>query len=463
MVVRGYRQALKELYGLRRFGLAPGLEVVRALLSELGNPQTQFPAVHVTGSKGKGSVAAMTAALLTAHGHRTGLYTSPHLVRYRERARIDGSEITPEEVVRGLKRIETAVRLLRLRNAIARTPTFFETTTALALDWFARERVTAAVVEVGIGGRWDATNVLDSRVGVVTTLELEHADLLGPTLAEIGEEKAGIFHRGMRGITGHLPPEGRSIVERRARENDVPLLRLGEQITVTDRVASPRDQRFVVRWPQDRSLAVRLPLLGRFQAGNAAMAVAAASLFLSKGAEHLKQAAAQRAFARFRWPGRVDRVGRRPPTYFDVAHTPESAQALVESIQEVEPAADPAQSAVLFGCLEGKDASRMLSTLSGLARTVVLVPIRSERTRSPASLKSTASPHFRRVVVAPSAADGFVVGRSTVGPHGVLIATGSDYLIGELMRSADPLAEEEPDLSDPGTVVMRSEGSRRHG
>ena len=452
MAVPGYRSALEELYRLRRFGLAPGLETIRAVLAELGNPEEKFPAVHITGSKGKGSVAAMTAAILTAHGHRTGLYTSPHLVRYRERARVDGVEITPAEVVEGLSRVTTAVRALTRRGALERSPTFFETTTALAYDWFARSNVTAGVVEVGIGGRWDATNVLRSRVGVVTTLELEHTEVLGPTLEAIASEKAGIFHPGMKGVLGALPPSGRRVIEAAASRGGVPLWHLDREITVRERVASPRGQTFTVCWPTGGALEVHLPLFGRFQSGNAAMAVAAAALFLSAGGDRLKTAETHRALSHVKWRGRMQKVARRPPTYYDVAHTPESAAAVAESVAEMEPFADPKASAIVFGCLEGKNAGGMFSALQGLARTVILVPVSSQRGRSPASLRALALPYLPRVVLAPTAEQGMQVGRVAVGPSGVLVVVGSDYLIGELLRQGDPQADEEPDLSDPGTM-----------
>ena len=454
MDVTGYREALEGLYQLRRFGLVPGLATIRAVLQELGTPQERFPAIHVTGSKGKGSVAVIAAGILSAHGYRTGLYTSPHLVRYRERACIDGKEISSAEVVTGLRRVERAIERLLARGALDHHPTFFETTTAVAFDWFARANISAAVVEVGLGGRLDATNVLRSHVGVVTTLEVEHVEVLGPTLASIAEEKAGIFHPGMRGVLGRLPAEGRQVIEQVCAERGVGLWHLDEEVSVTDRSPSPRGQRFTVCWPTGPSLDVHLPLFGPFQSGNAALAVAAASLFLGAEGRRLSGPATRAALRRVRWRGRMERVGRRPPTYFDVAHTPESASAVAESITEVEPFSIPEASAIVFGCLENKDAGGMLSRLSGLARTLILVPVRSHRARAPASLRPLASPHFPRIVLASSAEQGLALGRAAVGREGVLVVVGSDYLIGELLRVGDPTAEEEPDLSDPGVVVL---------
>ncbi|HYB78955.1 MAG TPA: bifunctional folylpolyglutamate synthase/dihydrofolate synthase, partial [Thermoplasmata archaeon] len=165
-----YRASLEELFQRRRFGIRPGLETVEALLAELGHPERKFPSIHITGSKGKGSTAVMAQSILSAHGLRTGLFTSPHLVTYRERARVDGRMISRSAVVEGLARVEAAAREAEAAGRVDRSPTFFEVTTALAFDWFAREAVDAAVVEVGIGGRLDSTNVLDARVGVITTI-----------------------------------------------------------------------------------------------------------------------------------------------------------------------------------------------------------------------------------------------------------------------------------------------------
>ncbi|MGB6442756.1 MAG: Mur ligase family protein, partial [Thermoplasmata archaeon] len=221
-----YRSTLDALYRRRRFGLEPGLEVISALLGALDHPEQKFPSIHVTGSKGKGSVSTMAQAILTSHGVRTGLYTSPHLESYRERVRVDGVPISPDEVVAGIARVEAAAEALERSGAIDRAPTFFEVTTALAFDRFARAGVAAAVVEVGIGGRLDATNVLASRVGVITTVELEHTDILGDTLTAIATEKSGIFRTGMTGVVGELPAEARRVVDSEAKRLGVRLWHL---------------------------------------------------------------------------------------------------------------------------------------------------------------------------------------------------------------------------------------------
>ena len=443
-----YRAALDELFRRRRFGIRPGLETIRALLEGLDHPERKFPALHVTGSKGKGSTAAMAQSILSAHGLRTGLFTSPHLVTYRERARVDGRTISRSAVVEGLRRVDAAAREAESAGRADRPPTFFEVTTALALDWFAREEVDAAVVEVGIGGRLDATNVLDARVGVVTTIELEHTDILGPDLASIAREKSGIFHPGMTGVVGDLPAEARAVVEATATRTGVPLWHLGKELRVEDRTLSEDGQTFSVRLPGRSYPKLFLPLLGRFQPTNAGLAVAAAERFAAATDLPLSLEKVSAGLAEVRWTGRLERIARRPELFYDVAHTPESARAVAQSLAEISPLADPAESAIVFGCLKEKDAGRILDALSPLARTLVVVPLRSDRGAPPAELRVAAAGRFPRIVEARSAKQGLAVARAGTGPDGFTLVVGSDYLVGELLREEED--GDEPDLSDPG-------------
>ncbi|MGD0249790.1 MAG: folylpolyglutamate synthase/dihydrofolate synthase family protein [Thermoplasmata archaeon] len=452
-----YRATLDRLFRRRRFGMRPGLEVTRGLLAGLGNPERAFPAVHITGSKGKGSVAAMTQAILSENGFRTGLFTSPHLASYRERMRVDGRMVSREAVVEGIVRIDALAETLEHAGRIERAPTFFEVTTVLALDWFRAQKVDAAVVEVGIGGRLDSTNVLDSRVGVITTIELEHTDVLGNTLAAIAREKSGIFHPGMTAVVGELVPEAARVIEAEAGRNGAPLWHLNGELRVDDRALSEEGQTFSVRAPGHSWPEVKIPLLGRFQSGNAALALAAAFRFCTALERPLKDRAVRDGLARVRWPGRLERVSRRPETYYDVAHTPESARAVVQSLAEVSPLADPAECAIVFGSLEGKDVARILDAFSPLARTIVIVPVRSERGMPTNALRVAALGRFPRIVVAPGAAEGLRLAHAATGPDGFTLVAGSDYLIGELLREKE--GDDEPDLSDPGLERPKREPS----
>jgi dihydrofolate synthase/folylpolyglutamate synthase len=445
-----YRATLDALYHRRRFGIRPGLEVISALLGALDHPERRFPALHVTGSKGKGSVATMAQAILTAHGLRTGLYTSPHLESYRERIRIDGTPIEPAEVVVGLDRVDAAVQRLEAKGTIDRPPTFFEATTALAFDWFARSDVGAAVVEVGIGGRLDATNVLDAKVGVITTIELEHTEILGDTHAAIAHEKAGILHPGMTGVIGELPADALAVVDSEAKQRGVRLWHLGAEVAVDARELSEEGQQFDVHIPGHTVERIFLPMYGRFQPGNAALALAAVSRFAEATGLRVADERVRSALASVVWHGRLERVDRRPELYYDVAHTPESARLVAQSLGELFPLADPNESVIVFGSLQGKKVERILDALAPLARTLVLVPVRSERGASVAELRAQAVGRYPRIVLARSASEGVRLGRAATGTDGFTLVVGSDYLIGELLREAHG-GTDEPDLSDPGT------------
>jgi len=444
-----YRSTLDRLYRLRRFGMRPGLEVMEALLAALDHPERSFRAVHVAGSKGKGSVAAMAAAVLTGAGRRTGLYTSPHLVSYRERIQVGRVPISAREVVEGIEQVSAAAERLQAEGAIDRAPTFFEVTTALAFDRFRAAKVDAAVIEVGLGGRLDATNVLDAPVGVVTTIELEHTEILGPTLTDIAREKAGIFHRGMRGFVGEPKEEPRREIERVADAVAVPLEHLGGTVRVEDREIDPKGQKLRIATPHRTLDRVRVPLAGEFQAGNAALAIAAADEFLRAVGGSATDASIRSALAKVEWPGRLERLSKRPDVYLDVAHTPESARAVGQALAEIYPFSEPSENVVLFGCLSDKQVEGILEAFSPLAATLVVVPVRSARALPVGEIRRAAVGRFPRIVLAPDASRGLALARAAAGSDGFALVAGSDYLVGEVLRETRGGGEGEPDLSDP--------------
>ncbi len=455
-----YRPTLDALFALRRFGMRPGLETISGLLEGLGHPERAFPSIHVAGSKGKGSAASMAAAILRSSGRRVGLFTSPHLVSYRERIRVNGRPIPRRAVVEGVERILVVGLRLVDSGRLERPATFFEVTTALAFDWFRAQEVDDAVVEVGIGGRLDATNVLDARVGVITTIELEHTELLGTTIAEIAREKAGILHRGMRAVVGELRPEARAVVDRTADLLGLPIWHLGEEVRAGERILSEEGQRFDVQVPGMAFEGIHLPLFGRFQPGNAALAVAAVERYLGSLGERLDPAAVRRGLASVRWRGRLEPIARRPATYLDVAHTPDSARAVAESLAEIHPFVDPAESVVVFGCLSDKRAELLFEALAPIAQTIVVTKVRSERSADPADLRRQAAGRFRRVVESPNAETAFALAKASVGPDGILLVVGSDYLVGEVLEQLEGRPPDEPDLSDPGITRAPEDSAR---
>ncbi|HYK93143.1 MAG TPA: cyanophycin synthetase, partial [Thermoplasmata archaeon] len=317
--------------------------------------------------------------------------------------------------------------------------------------------------EGGLGGRLDSTNVLDAPVGVITTIELEHTEILGPTLTDVAREKAGILHRGMRAVVGEPKPEPRSEIDRLADAAGVPVLHLGEEVRVVDRQLSEKGQRLTLATPTRELHRVDLPMYGTFQPGNAALALAAVELYARATDLKLSEAALRRGFGQARWKARVERVARRPDLFLDVAHTVESARALALSLAEIAPFTAPEANVVLFGCLGDKPAAAILEALAPLAHTVVLVPVRSERAAPTDLLRRAATGSFRRVVLAPETATGLALARAATAADGMTVVAGSDYLAGEVLDAIEGREGDEPDLSDPAHSPRAALRSRTGG
>ncbi len=454
-----YEETLQYLWVQRRLGAKSDLTVIRALLRALGNPQRSFLSIHISGSKGKGSTAAFCASVLRAAGHRTGTYTSPHLFSYRERALVDGHPI-PEETVADLVGTirDTAGDLLE-RGEIDRLPTFFEITTAMAFSHFQREGVEVGVIEVGLGGRLDATNTIDAPVCCVTTLELEHAEILGPTVTDIAREESGIIHRDTRVVTGVQGGEGLVELERNVHRLGVPLWRLGREIQ-TRRIAFDRNSQVVdVRTPLHIHAGLRIPLLGAFQIRNAGVAVAALDLFVDATGRSIPESAFQRGLEKVRWPGRLERLSESPCFYVDAAHTQMSARALTESLLEIEAWASRDRNVVLFSCMRDKRVNEILQEISPLADTVVLTELFNDRAMPIQNMEAAAGGKFSRILVAPPLLQALTLALGAVHPGGYLLATGSTYLISEVEASVKGEEVEMPRLSDPMPVCTAPAGT----
>jgi dihydrofolate synthase/folylpolyglutamate synthase len=406
-----------------------GLEPVRRLLARLGDPHARLSVVHVAGSKGKGSTALLSEALLRALGERVGTFTSPHLERWTERFRIDGREVEPERLVDVVARLRPHVESLAAEDP-ARAPTFFDAITSAALLLFAEARVERAVLEVGLGGRLDSTNVVDPAVTCITTIELEHTDKLGATLAAIAAEEAGIVKRQRPLVLGALPPEALAVALERADELDAPVARLGRDFTATVRGTGLDGLRVALR---DGPLAVdvALPLLGAHHAANAALALACVRRLAAYPDETLA-AAARRGFAEATLPGRVEIVARSPWLVVDAAHTAASAAALAEALDCL-----PRRPAhLVLSISAGKDLAAILAALLPRAGRVTVTraePARSLEPEAIAAAVRAATPAVSlRVVPNPHLA--LRAAREAAGGDDLVVATGSVYLAGIARR-----------------------------
>ncbi|OGS48963.1 MAG: hypothetical protein A3K68_07345 [Euryarchaeota archaeon RBG_16_68_13] len=414
---------LKELYGLERFGIKLGLDVIRDLLARLGNPHEAFPAIHVTGTNGKGSVCAYLASIFRAADHRVGLYTSPHLVRFNERIRVDGEMIRDEDVARLYGEVKPHAAAMAARSETDQ-PTFFETTTAMAFRYFAERRVDVAVVEVGMGGRMDATNVVHPDACAITRIGLEHTENLGRTVERIAREKSGILKRGVPAVTVDQP--ALAVIRARAEELGCPLTVVGRDVRYS-RLGFDLDGQDVL-FEDGLTLETRIPLLGAFQPENAATAFAIALAVREKW--NLTKAVIAGGLSAARWPGRLQVVRRDPTVIVDGAHNPSAAAALAESLQELFPGR---RVTFVVGVLNDKDLAGIADSLGPLAAKVVATKARTPRAFEPEEVRKAFEAHAPGSL-APDAKDALTRAIGSAAKEDVIVVTGSIYIAGEALE-----------------------------
>jgi dihydrofolate synthase/folylpolyglutamate synthase len=405
------------------------LEPIRSLLDRLGIPHAKLSVLHIAGSKGKGSTALLAEGLLRAHGLRVGTFTSPHLESWTERFRVDGEEVTGEKLAEVVERLRPEVDALREQRP-EDSPSFFDATTAAALALFIDAGVDHAVLEVGLGGRLDSTNIVTPAVTCVTSIELEHTEKLGTSLAEIAREKAGIAKPGVPLVMGALPAEAARVVEERAGQLGCPLARYGSELSAEILDEDLDGQRIRLR---DGSfvLEVQLAVAGAHQARNAALALSCVRR-LGAIPEPALGAAAQRAFATVSLPARIEFLSHRPWLVVDAAHTAASAAALAHTLARV----PRRRGHLVLSVSAGKDLAAICGSLVPLADQLIVT--RAEPIRSLAPEEMTAA--VRRVApeLAPRVVpDPHLAVRAALeglGPEDLLCAAGSVYLAGIARR-----------------------------
>jgi dihydrofolate synthase / folylpolyglutamate synthase len=413
--------------------VAPTLGRIRALTELLGDPQRAYPVIHLTGTNGKGSTAAMIESLLRADGLRTGRFTSPHVMSVTERIAIDGEPISNERFDELWREIEPYVALVDERKIDGVSMTFFEIMTAMAYAAFADAPVNVAVVEVGLGGAWDATNVVDANVAVVTPIDLDHTHLLGRTIAEITREKAGIIKPGAHAILAGQSLEAAEILLARCAEVGALPQREGVDFGVIDRKLAVAGQLIRLSGADGPVDEIFLPFYGAHQAANAAQALAAAEAFL--GLKALHPDVVREGFAQVHFPGRLELVRRSPPVVLDAAHNPHGARAAAAGITEAF-AFTPLIGVIAV--MTDKDARGILEVFEEIMNHVVITRVASTSRGMPAeALGEVAAEVFgaSRVTVVPRLDDAIdravaLAEEDGVGSPGVLI-TGSVVAVGE--------------------------------
>lgn len=455
-----YGTAIEQMYALghelaqtpaRKFDLAH----MRVLLTALKNPEAHFPAVLVAGTNGKGSTAATLASILKASGLKTGLYTSPHLIQINERIRLNGQAIGDDDfaMLHGVVD-QTAERLVG-DGHLPWHPSFFEMLTAMAFEYFARTRPDMVVLEVGMGGRLDATNVVNPRLSIITDVALDHQKYLGETIGEIAREKAGIIRPG--GVVVTLPqlPEandviGNAILDADARAVNavpyVPPVSPGSASSLSSDVDPDGDGRKASirnRYPLEvmgTQITVDSPLVGRHQLRNLALAIAAAEELHNQGMERITPATIEQGIRDTKWPGRfqvLSRTTNNPEYVFDVAHNPAGAWALRSTLSAAYPNSEKARNLTLvFGVMRDKAVQEITEILFPVAERVIVTHANNPRSATPQEIRQAAGriADSTKIEEAVDVVSAMARAREIAGIGGLIVVTGSIYIVGEAMR-----------------------------
>lgn len=428
-----YVESLRYLDSLGQevHGLQWGLETTTRVLTRLGNPHLKYPTVIVAGTNGKGSTAAMLASILTQAGYRTGLYTSPHLVRVNERMRVDGAEIREDDFARAFSEVRQAVESLLEEKALGQVPSFFEFLTATGFHYFARAGAGFVVLEVGMGGRLDATNVTQPRVAVITNVGLDHMEFLGSTLAEIGREKAGVIKPGAPVVSGCEPGEAAEVIRRHCAE-------MGAELLETDTIGGLSGLQslqghylFNLSLGAESFSGLSCPLLGRFQVKNAVAAVTAAWR-LSRDGFRITPSAIVRGLENTSWPGRLEPVLEHPLVLLDGAHNPAAARVLAEFIHED---LVGRRLRLVYASMRDKAIGEISEILFPLAEEVYLTRPHLARAATPEEILATARFRPKRLVIEAEPSVAVARACQASSEDDVVIIIGSLYLVGAVKRA----------------------------
>lgn len=420
-----FRECLRYLEKIQNLGIKFGLDNVRSVLHELNDPHINQKFIQIAGSNGKGSVCAMISRIFTLHGYRCGLFTSPHLMRVEERIRIDGKPVSPEEFCSILTEIRRTIEDLIHKGILKHPPTYFEIMTLAALLYFHRQNVDLAVLEVGMGGRYDATSVVEPKVTAVTTVSLEHEKFLGKTPSLIAAEKAGIIKSNTPVISGVMDREARKTIREKAKAAGAPFKDVFAP-EVQFKPAAGRKHTFSMNW-QNRFFVFTPSLPGKHQGRNAAVAIAAA-LEMSRHLRPLDRELLKQGVSTTRWEGRLEVIRSHPAVILDGAHNEEGALALKAYLEEN----FSCPIILVFAVMQDKNIRRLGEILFPLARKIYVTRFGYYRAASPEAVFQ-AVPDFRsRIECESNPGKALQAALSEAGRDGVIVAAGSLYLIGTI-------------------------------
>lgn len=414
-----YQQSLDYLYSLEKFGMIFGLTQVERILNAIGNPHREIQAIHIGGTNGKGSTAAMMGSILQKEGYRVGVYTSPHLIRFTERIKVNGKEIEEEEVAALAEWMKKEI------EAAGITPpfTFFDFTTAMALYYFKQKLVDLAVLEVGLGGRLDSTNVVDPLISIITNIAKDHEEYLGKSILKIAGEKTGIIKKGRPLITAATQPQVLRLFSKICKENGSPYFRVGKEF----RYVRAEDGDFDYEGLNRKLWSIHLNLRGFHQVINATTALGAMEVLEDLGYRVSTDAMVD-GLKEVDWPGRLEMVSFSPRVILDGAHNPAGALVLKESLGKE---FQYQHLVLLIGIMKDKDIQSMLDLLAPLADHIILTKPHTDRAAPPVLLKKALGQNGKKAEIAEDLKQAVERGLSLAQKEDLLCITGSLYTVGE--------------------------------
>jgi dihydrofolate synthase/folylpolyglutamate synthase len=425
-----YTESMKYLNSFGRFGIHLGLSRTTKLLELLGNPQNDFKSIHIAGTNGKGSVTAMVSSILQESGFRTGMYTSPHLDDFRERIVVNGIPISREALSSLVERVKPLIPEVERGDS---HPTFFEVTTAIAFKHFSEKKVDYAVVEVGLGGRLDATNVITPEVSVITNIGLEHTDVLGKTIGPIAGEKAGVIKQGIPLVTAERKREALEVFERICRERNAELISLGRNAKCEEVSCNLTGCMFDLKTHARCYHHLRVGLLGRHQIENSALSVLVAEQL------GIDEKAIRSGLQKAKWPGRLEIVQRKPLVVMDCAHNPPAMRILRSSLKLF----SYDKLILVIGIMKDKAIGDILKEIVSAADIIIINKPRLERAAEPEVIKKEAEKYGKLIKIVKDVKRSVRYAKSIAGKKDLILITGSIYMLSEARarRRSERLAQ----------------------
>ena len=424
------QESLQRLYRKHNLGIKLGLDVEEYFLQCLGNPEKKFYSIHVAGTNGKGSICAMLASILKASGKKTGLYTSPHLVKFNERIRVNNRAISNTQLARLITECEKISSIVSQK--CGREATFFEFTTALAFQFFAEKKVEFAVLETGMGGRLDATNVVVPVVSVISSISMDHEQYLGNTIEKIAAEKAGIIKTNVPVVCSPNSKQVMDVITEIARDRRAPLIKADDAVSLNLLSSSLEGQKFKAEICDGTSLTIFLPLLGHYQAENIMTVLATVYVLRNNNIINISTKHIKTGLSNVSWHGRFQVVSKKPPIILDGAHNPGAGKVLAETLIKFFPHQPVG---LIFGMCSDKDMAGFIKNFQSIVKKCWAVPIRTERSVHPSVIKNIVASETGWDVSESSVHQALVDAcQWAENNSGVICVAGSLFLVGEVLE-----------------------------